>query len=132
MARWGDVQKVGIVALTTATGKRAASKTPSDLQAVIAADGGFFRVRRGPGADDGVTDEPLLDVEAFAGTEQAAWNLAEDARQAIHALGGQVIDGVLIDSVSTATGPVSVDWGNPAIERFVASYRLALRQQFTE
>lgn len=126
MARWPHLEKLAVAHLTAATGKRTATKTPADLEQVAAA--GFYRVRRGPGTDDGITDEPLLDVESFATTETAAWNLAEDARQVVHALRGKVVGGALVDTVDTATGPVYVDWQNPAIFRYVASYRFAFRQ----
>jgi hypothetical protein len=86
------------------------------------------RLARGPGSDDGVTDTPLLDVETFGANELEMWELAEATRQRLHQLAGTTIGGVLIDSVETATGPVEVDYGNPAVFRAVASYRVALRR----
>lgn len=127
MARWPHLEKLAVAHLTAATGKRAATKTPDNLEAEAAE--GFYRVTRGPGSDDGVTDSPLLDVESFGTTETSAWELAEDARQAVHKLRGKAVNGVLVDTVSTASGPVLVDWGNPGIHRYVASYRFAFRQQ---
>lgn len=127
MPKWPHLEKLAVAYLKEQTGKRTATKTPDDLK-VLAADG-FLRVSRGPGSDDGVTDSPLLDVESFATTETSAWELAESARQALHRLRGRAVNGVLVDTVSTATGPVLVDWGNPGIHRYVASYRFAFRQQ---
>jgi hypothetical protein len=86
------------------------------------------RILRGPGGDDGITDSPLLDVESFAATRGEMWSLAEETRQALHSLAGRAFDGVLVDVVTTASGPSYVDYGNPRIMRAVASYRLALRQ----
>lgn len=126
MARWPHLEKLAVAALTSGN-VRAATKTPDDLLAL--AEEGFHRVSRGPGSDDGITDSPLLDVESFGTTETQAWELAEDARQAVRKLRGRMVNGVLVDTVSTATGPVLVDWGNPGIHRYVASYRFAFRQQ---
>jgi hypothetical protein len=127
MARWPDIQRLAVAYLTSALGVRVATRTPAELETNMP----MIRVRRGPGADDGITDSPLLDVEAFAATEQAAWELAEDARQAVHELDGKAVDGALVDDVTTATAPVAVDWGSPAVHRFVASYRLNLRRTYS-
>lgn len=127
MARWPHLEKLAVAHLTAVTGKRTATRTPDNLEELAAS--GFYRVTRGPGSDDGVTDSPLLDVESFGTTETSAWELAEDARQAVRALRGKAVNGVLVDTVSTASGPVLVDWGNPGIHRYVASYRFAFRQQ---
>jgi hypothetical protein len=86
------------------------------------------RVTLGPGTDDGVTDAPLVDVESFGADRAAMWTLAEQARQALHALAGHAHDGVLVDSVTTATRPSYVDYGNPKVRRAVASYRVTLRR----
>lgn len=125
MARWPDVEKLAVAYLNAALSVRVGTKVPSDVSTLP----GFVRVVRGPGADDGVTDSPLLDVETFAPSQGAAADLAEDARQAVHALRGKAVNGALVDSVSTATGPVWVSYQNPDLDRYVASYRLALRQR---
>ena len=127
MPRWPHLEKLAVAHLTAATGKRTATKTPPNLDTLAVQ--GFYKVTRGPGSDDGVTDSPLLDVESFGTTETQAWELAEDARQAIRKLRGKAVNGVLVDTVSTAVGPVLIDWGNPGIQRYVASYRLSFRQQ---
>lgn len=124
---WPHLEKLAVAHLKSETGKRTATKTPSNLEELAVE--GFYRVARGPGTDDGVTDSPLLDVESFSTTETSAWELAESARQALRKLRGRAVNGVLVDTVSTAVGPVLVDWGNPGIHRYVASYRFAFRQQ---
>jgi len=121
---WPDLQLLAVDYLSLVLGVRVSTRTPADLETVMP----MVRVRRGPGADDGITDSPLLDVETFAATEREAWDLAEYARQAIHELQGKAVGGQLVDAVSTASSPTSVDWENPAVERFVASYRINLRQ----
>lgn len=121
--RWPDIEKLAVSYLEAALGVRVATRIPGDLS------GSFVRVIRGPGSDDGITDAPLLDVETFAPNQPAAYALAEDAREALHALAGKAVNGALVDTVDTATGPVRLDYGNPSVERYVASYRLNLRQR---
>ena len=127
-SRWPDVQALAVswlrVSLGLALGE-VATRVPGDVEQRPQ----FVRVARGPGSDDGVTDAPLLDVECFAPSEGAAWSLAEDARQVMHELTGRVVNGALVDSVSTSTAPVRVEYA-PHVVRYVASYRLNLRKQF--
>lgn len=107
---------------------RVATKVGADVDTLAA----FVRVKRGPGSDDEVTDSFLVDVETFtlSTTPQTAWPLAEDVRQAMHAMAGTSFSGALVDSVSTATSPTEIDYGNPKLIRYVASYRLRLRKVF--
>lgn len=123
--RWPDVEKLAVAYLSAALGVRVATKLPGTLEASLP----LVRVIRGPGTDDGFTDSPLLDVEVFAATQPQASTVAEDVRQALHALAGKAVNGALVDTVSTASGPVRVDYGNPSVERYVASYRVELRQK---
>lgn len=125
MASWPDVEALAVSYLRSVLAVRVATNVPPDVETLP----GFVRVSRGPGADDGITDSPLLDVETFAPTQGAAADLAEDARQAVHALSGHAVNGLLVDSTSTATGPVRVAYG-PKVERYVASYRINLRKRF--
>lgn len=124
--RWPDLHKLAVVHFTASlSGVWVSTRVPADLEERLPA----LRVIRGPGDDDGITDAPLLDVESFAASEGAVWGLAEDARQAAHALAGSAVSGALVDSVTTATGPVYLDYGNPAVWRVVASYRVQFRKR---
>jgi hypothetical protein len=125
--RWADVELTVITHLRAVTGARVVSRLPANLTDVMP----VVRVTRGPGTDDGVTDAPLVDVEVFAGNVDTMWPLAEDVREAMHDLRGRAIDGALIDNVTTATAPVHLDYENPAVQRAVASYRLAQRKSRT-
>src|SRR5699024_1548307 len=78
--RWPDVEKLVIAHLNAALSVRVATNLPANVESLP----GFVRVSRGPGSDDGITDEPLVDVEAFAPSRGAAADLAEGARQAMH------------------------------------------------
>lgn len=125
MARWPDVEVLAVSYLKAALNVRVATNVPSDVDSLP----GFVRVSRGPGSDDGVTDAPLLDVETFAPTQGAASDLAEGAREALHALASVAVNGAFVDTVKTATGPTRVAY-SPNVERYVASYRLTLRKRF--
>lgn len=121
---WPDLEMTVGSGLRGVIPGRVVTRLPANLESVLP----VTRVTRGPGSDDGVTDAPLVDVETFAGDRVTMWQVAEQTRQALHALAGTVVNGVLIDAVSTATGPVPVDYENPAVERAVASYRVELRR----
>jgi hypothetical protein len=88
----------------------------------------FIRVSRGPGSDDYITASTVIDLDVLAASESHMWALAEQCRLAMHALGGQKVAGVQFDSISTASGPTAVSWGNPAIERAVLSARVNVRR----
>lgn len=124
MARWPDVEALAYTYLSAELGVRVGTNVPTDVDSLP----GFVRITRGPGIDDGITDSPLIDLESFAPTQGAASALAEDAREAMHNLTGSAVNGALVDSVTTATAPVRVDY-SPNVERYVASYRLNLRKR---
>jgi hypothetical protein len=121
---WPNVELVVRAHLATALNGRVVTVLPATLEDQLP----VTRVTRGPGSDDGVTDSPLIDVETFAATRTAMWTLAEQTRQALHDLAGTSVDGVLFDSVRTASGPVWVDYENRKVQRAVASYRVTLRR----
>lgn len=121
---WPMLEKIAVRALND---NLARGRAATNLPAKVEEFDGFVRVTRGPGTDDGITDSPLLDVEAFHADRVKAWEIAEDARQIIHALAASNAAGHLIDGVSTATSPNYVYYG-PHVERYVASYRISYRR----
>jgi|SRR5690625_5370130 len=124
-APWPMIERVIIRALNDGLPSgRAGWNLP---EAVEKEPGGFVRIARGPGSDDGTTDEPLIDVEAFHPKREKAWELAEESRQIMLALGATSAAGHLIDTSSTATSPNWVYYG-PNVERYVASYRVGYRR----
>lgn len=122
---WPMAEKLIIRALNTRlSSARAGIKLPGEAELL---SGGFVRVTRGPGGDDGITDSPLIDLEAFHPDLTAAWELAEEARQIMLTLVGTGDTEHLIDSVETTNGPVRVEYGSN-LERYVASYRVEYRR----
>lgn len=117
------IEALVVAHLRAATDGGAGVSTPSNL-----GQGIFHRVTRGPGSDDGITDSPLVDVETFAGSRLDAAQAAEAAREAMRAMKANAAAGHLIDSVDVASGPVWLDYENPKVHRYVASYRLTLRR----
>lgn len=124
---WPDVEAafIGILNDAETLTARAADTIPDNVETLTS---GFIRVTRGPGSDDGISDAPLVDVEAFHPERGQAWQIAEQARQVMLAASNSA--GVLVDSVRTVSGPVYVHYG-PHVARYVASYRATLRRPRT-
>lgn len=124
MDSWPMLERLAVAALTAHLKRgRPGVNLPDDVQN----GDGFARVTRGPGSDDGITDAPLLDLEAFHSDRGVAWDIAEDARQILLSLTGTVLAGHLIDRVETATSPNWVYYG-PHVERYASSYRIEYRR----
>ncbi|MCF0087164.1 MULTISPECIES: hypothetical protein [unclassified Streptomyces] len=125
---WGDVeQAVALWLRFRHSGVRVVNELPADLEKKLP----LLQVQVTPGGGDtgGVDGETLVDVDAFAGTRTQMWDLARAARTSMLALAGQYIGGLVIDTVSTDVRPAPVDYGNPALRRAVATYRLTSRAQ---
>lgn len=101
------------------------TETPADLENVLP----FVRVGRVAGTDDRFTDRAIMDVEVFAGTRQAAYDLSEAIRTwllaAPHRVGGVGI----IDKAFTEVGPRSLPWDNENVRRRGATYRISTRRR---
>lgn len=123
---WPLLEPALVAGIRDHTGKRTATKVAANVEALD----GFVRVSRGPGSDDTITDSTLVDVECFHPDYGAAAVLAELVRQWFLTLTGQRVGGVLVDSSRTATSPMWVDYRNPKVNRFVASYRIEYRRNF--
>ncbi|KDN73916.1 hypothetical protein DF19_41700 [Streptomyces olindensis] len=124
---WGDVEQATAVWLRSRhAGVRVANELPADLEKKLP----LVRVQVTPGGgEDGTTGVTLLDVETFAATRTAMWDLARKVHTSMLALAGQYVGALVIDSVSTDSRPAPVDYGNPALRRAVATYRLTSRAQ---
>jgi len=109
-------------------------------------DGRFVEVNRVGGADDGVSDRPLVFVAYYGLSYPDAKAMAAQAQQLMLAAAHRTVPyqddtspaaaalrlahprGVLIDSVSTLAPPVELAPDNPELRRKVATYRLILRR----
>jgi hypothetical protein len=86
-------------------------------------------VRRVGGFDTYITDRCRLQVQTFGSTHVQARDLAEACRQKVLAApGAALVAGFVIDRAVTDSAPVFVDYGQPAIHRYVATYRLDYRR----
>lgn len=79
------------------------------------------------GGDDGVSGIAVLDVQSFAATRTAMWQLADGAHESMLAMRGQHAGGLAVDDVEPDALPGFVTYNNPAVRRAVASYRLTRR-----
>ncbi|MBP5918782.1 hypothetical protein F3K34_44435 [Streptomyces sp. LBUM 1486] len=125
---WGDLeQAVALWLRTRHTGVRVVNELPADLDKKLP----LLQVQMTPGGGDqgDVTEACLIDVDAFAATRTGMWELANAARTSMLALAGQRSGGLVIDSVTTDVRPAPVPYGNPALRRAVATYRLTSRAQ---
>lgn len=97
--------------------------TPADLQQQLP----FIRVRRFGGSDDRLTDQARVDIDYFAATRAAAWAGAEAVRQRLISRPLRV-GAVVIDQVTTTSGPIEVPWDDPDIRRITATYTASARR----
>lgn len=124
---WPDIEKALVSHLRDSVSARVATKIPGDVETIPR----FVRVVRGPGSDDGITDSPLVDVETFTPAYADAYALANEVREALQKLTGKRVGNALVDSVRTSVAPAWVDYRNPDTNRFVASYRIEFRKNYT-
>lgn len=87
----------------------------------------FVQASLGGGADDGLTDESIVNVAVFAPTRSHAYAMAEVIRQAI-TRGPLIVGPVVIDRVTTEVKPRRLPWDNTSIRRIEATYRVSARR----
>ena len=84
------------------------------------------------GSDDGLTDEALYDVQVFHPNRDVAWDTSETIRQQLRKLAGHdpsAGGNELVDTVDTVSRPTRRSYGNPDVNRYVATYRIRARLQ---
>lgn len=92
----------------------------------------LITVSRFGGADDGLTNYPVVGVDVFAGSADEGEPLAARVHQrmltspAVIRVSPDRV--VVIDATSTVTSFVEVAWGGDDVRRWTASYRLELRR----
>lgn len=99
---------------------------------------GLIQVERIGGADDGVTDRPLIRVTCFGVSRVAAWNMTRATQQAVLAAGGTMVTGsntaaeypkgVLIDKTRTASPPKQVPESGRGSRQIETVYEIHMRR----
>lgn len=108
--------------------------TTTDTAATLDSDVPLIKVTRVGGADDFVTDRPLVEVAVFATTYDEARQVADQCRQVILSSGGRSIatpdypGGVLIDKAETTSAPLRVPYENETLRHKAATYQFAWRR----
>ncbi|HET9381324.1 MAG TPA: hypothetical protein VFP69_10895 [Streptomyces sp.] len=121
---WPDLEVAVIKGIRSLLeGVRVTDEVPAKVETLVP----VVVVRVAGGADTRISDTVTIDVEAFAADRAGMWQLAERARQAVHALAATMAGGVVIDTVDTDQRPVPVSYANPAVRRAVATYTLTTR-----
>lgn len=121
---WPDIELAVMKGMRThLAGVRVTDEVPAKVETLVP----VVVVQVAGGDDSHTSDTATIDVEAFAADRAAMWQLAERARQAVHALAAAVAGGVVIDTVDTLQRPVPVPYGNPAVRRAIATYTLTTR-----
>lgn len=124
---WGDLEQSAALWLRSRhAGVRVANELPADLDKKVP----LVQVQVTPGGgEDGPTAVTLIDVDTFAATRTQMWELARAVHTSMLALAGQYIGALVVDSVTSDSRPAPVAYGNPALRRAVATYRLTSRAQ---
>jgi hypothetical protein len=120
LAAFPDAEDIGLELLASVAAT--ALVTPVELEPPL------IVVRRVGGANEYFTDRPRLQVQAFGASHAQARDLAEQARQLILAAPATTVAGASIDRTWTESAPVFVDYGTPAVHRYIATYRLEYRR----
>lgn len=108
--------------------------TTTDTAATLDSDAPVIKVTRVGGADDLVTDRPMVEVAVFAPTYEQARQVARACQQVILACAGRSIatpdypDGVLIDKAETTSAPLRVPYENESLRHKAATYQFAWRR----
>lgn len=124
--RFADLESLLITALSAVAGiSRVVTRLPAgDL---LTAALPVIRVHRYGGADDRVTDTGHIDLDTFAATYDDASTLARRAHTAMLGFAHTAISGIGVDTVETISAPTWVDYQNPNLSRFVATYEVTTR-----
>ncbi|WP_109523564.1 MULTISPECIES: hypothetical protein [Nocardia] len=84
-------------------------------------------VRRIGGAEDGITDRPIVRVDTYADTDEQGERLKEQCRQAITEASGTLAAGVLIDTAREITGGQDASAPDTGDRKLTAVYQLSFR-----
>jgi hypothetical protein len=126
--RWPDIEALLIRALSGVGGAhRVATNLPADLSGNLP----LIQVTRVGGADDHLSDYPVVDLDCFAATRYAAGQLAATVREAVLGLRHTDVGGLLVDAVDTTAGPIWVDYADATVQRYVLTVEITIRPATT-
>lgn len=74
-----------------------------------------------------VADDAVLTVEAWAASDEAAHDLAQEARGYLHAMRGEVIEGVTVYRIADVGGPAFLPDPDSDVPRYTFSVSAAMR-----
>ena len=111
-------------------GVRCSPTLPRDL----AADEPFIRVNRQPGSDDGIQERWVLEAEVLhpsglTSTTDPLWDITFALRELLANIRGDLINGVLFDSVTTHTTAAELPYPNPSMRRTLSMFRVSVSAQ---
>lgn len=86
----------------------------------------FIRVAAISLPNDGVTQFVTVDIDTFAPTRAVSYDLGVQVGRKLRET--RRISGVVIDDMSTVTGPRRLPWDNTRTRRHGATYRLSTRR----
>jgi hypothetical protein len=121
-----DVERLLVSWLSQIITARLCTDLPSNLATVLP----VVQVARVGGADD-VTpiDRPLVDIDCYAAGRVAAYDLAQQVRDALRfELPGLTWSGAYVARVDTLSGPMWRPYDNTTLRRFGASYQLTTQK----
>lgn len=87
----------------------------------------YIFVRRTGGAEDGITDRPVIRVETLHNTRAEAATLMNQVRARILNAGCTKAGGALIDTTAEIQGGQQAPYFNPEDRNVVSSYRFSFR-----
>ena len=123
LAAFPDLEVAIIDLIEDLSNGNAGTETPASLETTLP----FLRVLRSGGPDNRFTDSARITIDAFDSTRPLAHALAESVRQRLLSF-PHVINGAVIDTVATNSGPTEIPWGDPVVRRFVSSYVVTARR----
>lgn len=86
----------------------------------------YVRVNHIDGSGGFVTDYPVVDIDVFAETRDAARFMAESIRQEL--LVARRVGSAVLDRVDTTSSPRRLPWDEDRVWRYGATYQLSFRR----
>jgi hypothetical protein len=122
-----DAEQVVRDYLADTLGVRVLNELPADLVGALP----VIRVIRIQGGFEGraVDDHANVDVDVFAATRDAMWQLTYAMRAQMRTLPGRSVRGTTVDDVEVVNGSGQIPYANPAVRRSITTFRLTCRAQ---